>query len=167
MTKDTISHNPHCLCTICKGKRKEEQERRNKEAIHRDWLMRDDIPKLEYAERKRYTGGDIQGEVFHRCRQKGMRCYLEYQTIVGRIDILVVREDHTTVCIVETKGEWDLENGLEESVYQATRYACLGIPTYLITNPDQIDRLMNFIESDYNNPPKTPKKGKFEVVELH
>lgn len=93
---------------------------------------------------KRISEANIQAECYHRLRNLGINCYLEYKLQHCRLDMVIVVNENTIACIVEFKSrtkDLTLRKGK-----QYTKYKALGFPLLYCHHMDEIDATITLIQ---------------------
>ena len=131
------------------------------------------------------TEATIQAELYHQCRLMGLRAVLEYNTPVGRMDLVVLSEDGKSVVAgVECKrpttqsGRRRNENQTANS-RQMRRYQTTGITMLILISIDRAEEVAKTIKDRLLVKPtnyvtietiqsikKTPRQRKVRCVEL-
>jgi len=95
---------------------------------------------MKFKKPDRIAEANIQAEFYHQCKVRGIECYLEYKHEQSRFDAIITEEEYIRF-IVEFKSYKTNKKG-KTKTRQLDKYRQYGLPVFLITRMEQIDRVI-------------------------
>jgi hypothetical protein len=94
---------------------------------------------------KGISEANIQAELYHQCKLRGIKIYLEYRHEGCVFDAVIVR-DFEIVAIVECKS-YNSSDVPNLTTKQYARYSSFGVPLFYIVNFKQVVPTLDQIQS--------------------
>lgn len=91
---------------------------------------------------KRLPEANIQAEIYRRCKELDIECYLEYKHEHCRFDIVIVR-DELIIGIIEVKNS--VRTKINKRTRQYKKYSSYGVPLHYCLGQNYVDSTINQI----------------------
>lgn len=105
---------------------------------------------MKFIKPRKLAEANIQAELYHRCREMGISCYLEYRVKMGmrtcRFDVVIMDKFGEIKMIIEVKS-YVRDREPNRETKQIKRYSLFGVPVVLITKIEDIENLVGYLKT--------------------